>query len=151
CLVGRTRAKLEATAEALPNAVVRPTDLADDEEIEGLAQELGTRFVRVDVLVLCASELAHGSIQETPVAVLDRLYRNNVRATYLPVQRLLPMVKKGPGQIVFMNSTAGQAAGPGAGPYAATKHAMKALADALRAEINADGVRVLSVFPGRTA
>ena len=35
--------------------------------------------------------------------------------------------------------------------YAASKYALKALADALRAEVNALGLRVLSVYPGRTA
>ena len=35
--------------------------------------------------------------------------------------------------------------------YAATKHALRALADALREEVNERGVRVLSVFLGRTA
>jgi NADP-dependent 3-hydroxy acid dehydrogenase YdfG len=35
--------------------------------------------------------------------------------------------------------------------YAASKHALKALADGLREEVHADGVRVISVFPGRTA
>src|SRR5207302_1143946 len=39
----------------------------------------------------------------------------------------------------------------GVGYYAATKHALKALADSLREEVNADGVRVLSVFIGNTA
>ena len=37
------------------------------------------------------------------------------------------------------------------GQYAATKYALKALADSLREEVNAAGVRVLSVFPGSTA
>jgi NADP-dependent 3-hydroxy acid dehydrogenase YdfG len=35
--------------------------------------------------------------------------------------------------------------------YSATKHALKAITDSLREEVNADGIRVLSVFPGRTA
>jgi NADP-dependent 3-hydroxy acid dehydrogenase YdfG len=35
--------------------------------------------------------------------------------------------------------------------YAATKHALKAIADSLRAEVNTYGVRVLSIYPGRTA
>jgi NADP-dependent 3-hydroxy acid dehydrogenase YdfG len=35
--------------------------------------------------------------------------------------------------------------------YAATKHGLKAIADSLRDEINGQGVRVLSVYPGRTA
>ncbi|MEI9953258.1 MAG: SDR family NAD(P)-dependent oxidoreductase [Pseudomonadota bacterium] len=50
-----------------------------------------------------------------------------------------------------MNSSVGLAASATLGPYAATQHALKALADALRAEVNAAGVRVLSVYPGRTA
>lgn len=37
------------------------------------------------------------------------------------------------------------------GQYAATKHALKAIADILRIEVNADQVRIISVFPGRTA
>jgi NADP-dependent 3-hydroxy acid dehydrogenase YdfG len=37
------------------------------------------------------------------------------------------------------------------GQYAATKHALKAITDSLREEVNSDGIRVLSVFNGRTA
>ena len=52
---------------------------------------------------------------------------------------------------MFINSTVGLTARANVGAYAATKHALKALADALRDEINPAGVRVLSVYPGRTA
>jgi NADP-dependent 3-hydroxy acid dehydrogenase YdfG len=52
---------------------------------------------------------------------------------------------------VFINSSAGLGAKAGVGQYAASKHALKAIADSLRAEVNALGLRVLSVFPGRTA
>jgi NADP-dependent 3-hydroxy acid dehydrogenase YdfG len=61
------------------------------------------------------------------------------------------MLKKPRGQIVFINSSAGLNARLNIGHYSATKHAFKALADSLREEVNPDGVRVLSVFPGRTA
>jgi NADP-dependent 3-hydroxy acid dehydrogenase YdfG len=64
---------------------------------------------------------------------------------------MLPLLKRSTGQVVFVNSTAGLVARARVGQYAATKHALKALADALREEVNADGVRVLSVFLGRTA
>ena len=50
-----------------------------------------------------------------------------------------------------MNSTAGLTARANVSQYAATKHALKAVADSLREEVNADGVRVLSLFLGRTA
>lgn len=53
--------------------------------------------------------------------------------------------------MVFVNSGAGLRANAGWGSYAASKFALKALADALREEEAAHGVRVTSVYPGRTA
>jgi NADP-dependent 3-hydroxy acid dehydrogenase YdfG len=53
--------------------------------------------------------------------------------------------------VVFINSSAGPAPRAGIAAYAASKAALKALAESLRAEVNPGGVRVLSVFPGRTA
>jgi NADP-dependent 3-hydroxy acid dehydrogenase YdfG len=82
---------------------------------------------------------------------LDRQYRINVRAPYMLTQALLPMLKSRRGQIVFINSSAGLNARANVSQYAATKHALKAVADSLREEINAEGLRVLSVYPGRTA
>jgi len=51
----------------------------------------------------------------------------------------------------FINSTQALKAAAELGQYAATKHAMKAVADSLRDEVNASGVRVMSLFLGRTA
>jgi NADP-dependent 3-hydroxy acid dehydrogenase YdfG len=53
--------------------------------------------------------------------------------------------------VVLINSGAGKAAKAGWSAYAAAKHGLKALADSLRDEARSDGVRVTSVFPGRTA
>jgi NAD(P)-dependent dehydrogenase (short-subunit alcohol dehydrogenase family) len=85
------------------------------------------------------------------VADFDGQYRTNVRAPYVLTQALLPMLRSRQGQIVFINSSVGLNARAGVGQYAATKHALKALADSLREEVNAASVRVLSVFLGRTA
>ena len=78
-------------------------------------------------------------------------YRTNVRGPYLLTQELLPLLLERQGQVVFINSSAGLTARANIAQYAATKHALKALADGLRDEVNPRGVRVLSVFPGRTA
>ena len=61
------------------------------------------------------------------------------------------MMRLKSGQIVFMNSSQGLEARAGTGLYAATEHALKAFADALRKEVNSKGIRVLSVYLGRTA
>jgi NADP-dependent 3-hydroxy acid dehydrogenase YdfG len=81
----------------------------------------------------------------------DWQYRVNVRAPYALTQALLSAIALRQGQIAFINSTVGLNARGGVGQYAATKHALKAIADSLREEVNADGVRVLSIYPGRTA
>jgi NAD(P)-dependent dehydrogenase (short-subunit alcohol dehydrogenase family) len=83
---------------------------------------------------------------------LDDQYATNVRAPYMVTQQLLPLLANGRGQIVFINSSAGLSAKRSeVGQYAATKHALKAIADSLREEVNPRGIRVLSVYLGRTA
>jgi NADP-dependent 3-hydroxy acid dehydrogenase YdfG len=91
-----------------------------------------------------------GSVQAVGVAGLDRQYHVNVRAPYALTTALLPALGVGKGTIVFVNSTQGLAAGADAVGYAATKHALKAFADGLRAELSGGGVRVCSIYPGRT-
>jgi NADP-dependent 3-hydroxy acid dehydrogenase YdfG len=155
CLVGRNREAMEAVAAnaraMAPRVLISPTDLTQDAHVERLALELQREFGQIDVLVHSAGVFSQGKLQSAPVHDLDRQYRTNVRAPYLLTQALLPMLKVRPGQIVFMNSSVGLQARAGVSQYAATKHALKAIADSLREEGNADGIRVLSVFLGRTA
>jgi NADP-dependent 3-hydroxy acid dehydrogenase YdfG len=67
------------------------------------------------------------------------------------MQSLLPMLKVRHGQLVFINSSSGIVAKATTAQYDSTKHALRAIADSLRAEVNPHGVRVLSVYLGRTA
>lgn len=154
-LVGRTKAKLEAAATSFdknaPRPLILPTDLSLDEQLDSLKAEIEQRFGKLDILVMCAGEIAHGPVESASIADFDKLYRANVRGNYRLVQNLLPMLKKRPGQIVFINSSVGLSARPNVGQFSATQHALRALTDALRAEVNPDGIRVLSVYPGRVA
>ena len=61
------------------------------------------------------------------------------------------MVLSQQGQIVFINSSRIMRPAGKVRQFAATQHASKAIADSLREEVNAEQVRVLSVYPGRTA
>jgi short-subunit dehydrogenase len=63
----------------------------------------------------------------------------------------LPALRAARGTVVFVNSGAGLRANPEWSAYAASKHGLRALADALRGEERDHGVRVTSVYPGRTA
>ncbi|MDO4264329.1 MAG: SDR family oxidoreductase [Deinococcus sp.] len=75
----------------------------------------------------------------------------NVVAPAELTRLLLPSVQAAQGTIVFVNSGAGLRANAGWASYAASKHALRALADALRQEVADSGVRVASLYPGRTA
>jgi len=155
CLVGRRLDALEEVAktakETSPRVLVHQADLTLDEDMQGLVMRLKDEAGHVDILVHSAGVISLGQVETSSAKDFDWQYAINVRAPYVLTQALLPMIRSCRGQIVFINSTAGRIAGPGVSQYAATKHALKALADSLRGEVNADGIRVLSVFVGRTA
>jgi NADP-dependent 3-hydroxy acid dehydrogenase YdfG len=128
-----------------------PVDLTRDEDIYSLGEKLQREAGRLNILVLCGGAIAHGPLEKASLADLDLMYRTNIRGHYALIQTLLPLLRKAPGQIVFVNSSAGLRSPAAAGQFAATQHAFRSIADSLRDEVNADGIRVLSVFPGRTA
>lgn len=155
CLVGRDAKRLDAAA-AVARATARAAavfqvDLNTDDAMDKLVRYVRRDFERFDTLVHCAGTHTTGSIEKTPVQQLDALYRSNVRAPYALTQALLPRLIERRGQIVFVNSSQGLAAQGNVGAYAATKHALKAIADSLRREVDLKGVRVFSIYPGRTA
>lgn len=155
CLVGRRLDALEEAAKIARETAVRilthQADLTLSEDIQDMVMRLKDEAGHVDILVHSAGVISLGEVETTSVKDFDYQYAINVRAPYVLTQALLPMIRSSRGQIVFLNSTAGRVAVPGASQYAATKHALKAIADSLRGEVNADGIRVLSVFVGRTA
>lgn len=126
-------------------------DLSVEADVSSLVNELGDPIAPFDLLIHSAGMYANGDVAEMSVQTLDQLYQVNVRAPFLLTQKLLPRLLASKGQIVFINSSAGLVAKGGVGGYAASKFALKALADALRDEVNASGVRVMSVYPGKTA
>ena len=152
CLVGRRMEALQLVAEQASNSsVCYQANLGLDSDIAALVANLKQDVKGIDILVHSAGVIQLSSFECASPDQLDWQYKVNVRAPYLLTQGLLPMIKARQGQIVFVNSTAGLRAGANASQYASTKHALKAVADSLREEVNAAGVRVLSLFLGRTA
>ncbi len=153
-LAGRDPGRLEEVRSAAgggPTVTVHALDLARDEDLRALADRVLENHGGVDILVHAAGTIAGGPVQDSDLPDLDRQYQTNLRAPYALTQRLLPSLRHRQGQVVFINSTQGAAASAGAGQYAATKHGLRAIADSLRAEVNPDGVRVLTVLLGQTA
>ena len=153
--IGRSAERLEALAaeaEALPGRVTPVVaDLAREEDVHAASRRVLNELSELDVIVHSAGAIVLGSFESMAPTDFDGLYRVNMRAPVVLTQDLLPALRRARGQIVFVNSSAGLRASALNVLYAATKHGLKAIADGLRAEVNADGIRVISVYPGRTA
>jgi short-subunit dehydrogenase len=153
CLCGRYRQKLEAVAERMPKERARcyVADLSDKQELKMLGAEISEDNPRIDVLIHCAAIIAMGTVASALPEDFERQFKVNVLAPFQLTQLLLTQLIQAKGQILFINSSAALGGRPNVSQYAATKHALKALADSLRGECNALGVRVSSLFLGDTA
>ena len=147
CVVGRNQGLLR---EAFRDSRVLQADLAVEEDILRLGKQIEREFGYVDILVHSAGLYSSNTFEKSSASDFDELFRVNVRAPYLLTQALLPMLRIHKGQIVFINSSLGLRSKVNNNQYAATKHALKAVADGLRDEVNESGIRVLSIYVGST-
>lgn len=149
-LLARDAGRAKELAERYPGARTVVGDLAAPEK---LSWALGKQPLpeRLDSLHHIAGVVELGTIGDLGAKSWQRQLNANLVAPAELTRLLLPLVRVAQGHVVFVNSGAGLRANPEWGAYAASKHGLKALADALRAEEHANGVRVTSVYPGRTA
>jgi NADP-dependent 3-hydroxy acid dehydrogenase YdfG len=152
-LVGRDTDRLEQVARSAKaksrDVGWTAVDLTRQSQIDDYAGQLGTE--QIGVLVHSAGLYVRGPHDTRAGEEYERAFAANVSGPMHLTRLLLPSLRQARGQIVFINSTQGLAASPGVGMFAATQHALRAMADSLRDEVNGDGVRVLTVYPGRTA
>ncbi|OAZ41107.1 short chain dehydrogenase [Microbacterium arborescens] len=148
-LLGRSDARAAELADLFPNTVGVAADLREPAELAGaLADRLPEA---IDTVIHGAGVVELGPVSDLSVAAwTDQLTVNLIAVAEL-TRLALPAVRTARGQILFVNSGAGLTAHPSWSAYAASKHGLKALADALRGEESANGVRVTTVYPGRTA
>jgi NADP-dependent 3-hydroxy acid dehydrogenase YdfG len=159
----------EATVRALAAAGFETLAAARRlERCEQLAGEVGGRAIRLDVadpgsVAALASELrevdlvvhsAGGALGLEPVAEAGEenwrlMWESNVAGVMRVTKALLPAMRGREGaHLVIVGSVAGVETYPGGGGYTAAKHAVHALAQTLRLELHAEGIRVTEVAPG---
>jgi NADP-dependent 3-hydroxy acid dehydrogenase YdfG len=155
CLIGRNPITLDETvaeARRFSKVVGFQIDLNNSESLEPLLRYLDAGVGRLDILIHAAGVIQQDPMEYARIEDFDLQFTTNVRTPYLVTQRFLPLLTAAQGQIVFINSSVGLAVRrPEVGQYAATKHALKAIADSLREEVNPKGIRVLTLYLGRTA
>ncbi|MGK5498709.1 SDR family oxidoreductase [Streptomyces sp. URMC 125] len=149
-LLARDAGRARELAGRFPGARTLVGDLAEPERLSWALshQELPQE---VDSLLHVAGVVDLGAVGDLTPRVWNATLAVNLVAPAELTRLLLPQLRLARGHVVFVNSGAGLNANADWGAYAASKHGLKALADALRAEEKGSGVRVTSVYPGRTA
>lgn len=149
-LLARDAGRAGQLAGDFPGARTLVGDLGEPERLSWALshQDLPERL---DSLHHIAGVVDLGGVDELTPKVWNHTLAANLVAPAELTRLLLPQLRLARGHVLFVNSGAGLRANPQWSAYAASKHGLKALADALRAEEGGHGVRVTSVYPGRTA
>ncbi|MCW5252440.1 MULTISPECIES: SDR family oxidoreductase [unclassified Streptomyces] len=149
-LHARDAGRARELAAAFPGAATLVGDLADPDRLSWALSHQSPPD-RVDSLLHIAGVVDLGPVGDLTPRTWHHQLNVNLIAPAELTRLLLPQLRAAQGHVVFVNSGAGLNASANWSAYAASKHGLKALADSLRQEEHAHGVRVTSVYPGRTA
>lgn len=129
--------------------VVLRLDLADLDSLESFVQQVYDACGHIDILINNGGVSHRGSILHTKYEVDKQIMYINYFGPVVLTKAVLPkMVEKKGGYIVFISSVQGRIAIPDRSAYAASKHALQAFGDSLRAEMHQHNVDVSVVSPG---
>ena len=143
-LLARSEERAGELRASYDGATVLVADLAHPESLETLDLPES-----LDSVVHAAGVVELGAVAELSVDDWATQLRVNLVAPATLTRVALPALRAARGTVVLVNSGAGLHASPQWSAYAASKHGLRALADALRGE--EPTIRVTSVYPGRTA
>jgi len=148
----------EADAQALRDdlgANLRPLllDVTDHAQIYAARDTVATRLGAqpLDGLVNNAGIAVGGPIEYLSIDDWRQQFEVNVFGVVETTKAFLDLLRRGPGRNVIVGSIGGRLASPMLGPYAASKHAIEAVAEALRHELRDWGIHTSVVEPGAVA
>lgn len=152
-LVSRSTKELTALAESLPHgAAVLSDDLTQPAAAAIIAA--GAREILgadPDTLVHAAGTFPLSSMEDSADADLETALDLNTAAPLRLTKAFLATMRaRGSGHVVMIGSIADRYVFPSNAVYAASKHALRAATEALRAELRGTGVRVSLVSPAAT-
>jgi 3-oxoacyl-[acyl-carrier protein] reductase len=149
-LAARTRQQLDDVAKTIGNdAVVIPTDLTRDDEIERLAEQSSETWGNVDILINNAGWGKRAPVIRANVEDWDQTLRLNLRAPMILAQKLLPaMVAKSEGAVINIGSVSGKTGEANGAAYSASKFGLIGFTQSLYEEVREHGIKVAVILPG---
>ena len=149
-LAARSADKLSALAEELggaQHAIAVTCDVTEFDQQEAMVAAALDAFGRIDVAFANAGfGAARGFLNETPEHWREMVLTNVLGCAYT-IRATIPALKDARGHLLLTSSVAGRRALQGS-LYSATKHAVTAMAESARQELDDTGVRVTSIEPG---
>lgn len=129
--------------------LVLPLEMMEPDSFVPALESVNRSFGRIDVLIHCAGVSQRGMAVDTELKVDRHLMELNYFGPIALTKHVLPtMLTRGDGQIVVISSLLGKFAMPKRAAYSASKHALLGFFNALRAEIETQGIAVTMVCPG---
>jgi len=154
-LVARRRERLATMRGALAEqygteSLVLPLDLRDHHGAARILSELPAEWQAVEVLVNNAG-LARGmeKLHEGDLAEWDEVIDVNIRGLLAVTRTVIPwMLERHRGHVINLGSIAGHEVYPNGAMYCATKHAVRALSQGMKMDLQGTPLRVTSIDPG---
>jgi NAD(P)-dependent dehydrogenase (short-subunit alcohol dehydrogenase family) len=156
CLSGRNAQRGERVAADLTQSgcatMFVAGDLGDETVCRDIAARTEQRFGRIDGLVNAAGLTDRGHIDDTPVALWDRLFAVNVRAPFILTQEVVRRLKaaRRPGSIVNIITMSSHGGQPFLTAYSASKGALATLTKNCSHALRRDRIRVNGLNIGWT-
>jgi short-subunit dehydrogenase len=154
-LAARRAEPMQALAEVLKaygaNSIIIATDLSKPGAAAGLAEDIKSRGLAIDVLINAAGVGASGRFDESDLLRVRDMLQVNIMALTELTRMLLPdMVAKRSGKIMLVASTAAFQPGPHMAAYCASKAYVLSFGEAIAYELQDSGVTVTTLCPGAT-
>jgi 3-oxoacyl-[acyl-carrier protein] reductase len=143
-------ATVAAIEESGGKAVAVPADVADEAAVAALFDAAEQRFGGVDVVVNAAGIMILEPVAQLDLDHLDRIYRTNIRGTFVVAREAANRVRPG-GAIVTFSTSVTRLNQPTYSAYAASKAAVEAISPILAKELRGRDITVNTVAPGPTA
>jgi 3-oxoacyl-[acyl-carrier protein] reductase len=152
-LASRTESELRAVNEEIQRqngeALVIPTDLARDEEMERLVKETLNTWESIDYLINNAGWGKTVPVAKAKIEDWDQTFKINLRAPMVLSRLVLPtLIAKNEGAIVNIGSISGKMGQANAAAYSASKFGLIGFSESLYEEVREYGIKVTVILPG---
>ena len=146
-ITGRNESILKKLAEENERTFYLKTDVTDADDVKRLSEEVIEKMGGIDVLMNNAGIGIFDKLIDSDLKDWHQMIDVNIKGMLNVLHYFLPHLIETNGQVINLGSVASHHVFPESGVYCATKHAVLAISESLRAELSKK-IRVTTISPG---